>query len=124
MGRGRDELRIDAASVSTRPADRPALIRTTDLPAERLPPVDVLAVERDPARVPSGAGNDHGLNAPWTPTLSTPRSRISLRRPSAERAAPGRHAAVAPARTIALFKVNFIDIIVLPMDPGRAILSV
>jgi hypothetical protein len=58
MGGCRNELCVDAAPVSIRPADRTALIRTTDLPAERLPSVDVLAVERDPARSPACAGNE------------------------------------------------------------------
>jgi hypothetical protein len=48
MSRRRNELCVDAAPVSIRPADRPALIRTTDLPAERLPPVDVLASSATP----------------------------------------------------------------------------
>ena len=82
--RRRNEARVDAGPVSIRPADRPALIRTTDLPALQLRPIDVLAVERDPARSPSSAGNEAVLDArPIEP-------RPTDRRRSGSRTPPGR----------------------------------
>jgi hypothetical protein len=91
---GADEALVDPGPVEVcashrvpvgeSPADRPALIRTTDLPALQLPPIDVLAVERDPARPPSSAGNEAVLDArPIEPSATD-------RRRSRRRTSPGR----------------------------------